>query len=85
LGLSKTEYFYLTPAELTAKLNGYIYNRDVLSSNFRALFWLQFNQYSKTPKSAESLWKLSIDQNNELTAAEMYERNKNIIEKMGFN
>jgi len=60
-------------------VQGYVYNRDVLASNFRALFTLQFNQWSKNPKKAENLWPLSMDEIEQLTADEMYARNRNII------
>ena len=54
-----------------------------MASNFRALFQLQFNQWSRHPKSANELWPLSIDENYEieLTEDEMYARNKAIIDR----
>lgn len=53
-----------------------------MSANFRALFHLQYCQWAKHPKSAESLWPLDhIDQQIEqLSEEEMYKRNKAIIE-----
>lgn len=54
----------------------------MMSANFRALFWLQFNQYAKTPKSQTQLWPLSFDHVNDETADEMYERNRKIIASM---
>lgn len=58
-----------------------MYNRDVMSANFRALFQLQYNQWAKHPKQAEQLWPLSIDDryDEELTEDEMYARNAAII------
>lgn len=61
-----------------------------MSSNFRALFQLQFNQWAKHPKEAHILWPLSIDRTIEpLTDEEMYKRNAEIIrlftEKHGIN
>lgn len=54
-----------------------------MASNFRALFHLQFNQWSKYPKGAAELWPLSIDENNteQLTEEELYGRNEQIINK----
>lgn len=54
-----------------------------MSANFRALFHLQYCQWSKHPKSAEQLWPLnSIDgEIEQLTEEEMYARNKKIIEQ----
>lgn len=53
-----------------------------MASNFRALFQLQFNQWSKYPKQAAELWPLSIDdQSEQLTDEEMYQRNEIIINK----
>jgi len=84
--LNKEYFLSLTPAETSAIVDGYVYNRDTMSANFRALFWLSFNQWSKTPKSSESLWPLSIDSDGqELSMDEIYERNKRIIESMGTN
>ena len=83
--MSKSEYFDLTPAETQAKVKGYIYNRDVLASNFRALFTLGYNQYAAKGKNktAKELWPIdSIDnqvrqpRNND----DLYERNKKIVE-----
>jgi hypothetical protein len=87
VGLSKAYFFSLTPAETTAIVDGWVYNRDINASNFRALFWLQFNQYSKHPKKAEDLWPLSVDQNSShgMTAEDMYERNKKVIENLTKN
>ena len=90
VGLLKEEYFALTPAETYTKVQAYTHNRDVVASNFRALFHLQFNQWSKERRSAHELWPLSIDNMpNELTEEEMYERNAKIIkayqEKHGIN
>lgn len=61
-----------------------------MASNFRALFQLQFNQWSKHPKGASELWPLSIDEQPEvLTDEEMYKRNEQIIkayrERWGVN
>lgn len=61
-----------------------------MAANFRALFQLQFNQWSKHPKSATELWPLSIDdKQEELTDEEMYKRNEEIInqyrERYGVN
>lgn len=51
-----------------------------MSSNFRALFHLQFNQWAKYSKSAHELWPLSIDENVQvLSEDEMYARNARII------
>jgi len=77
----------LTPAETTAKVQGYIRNLDRMSANFRALFWLSFNQFAKTPKKAESLWPLSIDgdKTGGVADEDMYERNTRIIKAMGSN
>lgn len=72
----------MTPAELSAKVDGYVYNRDTMSANFRALFTLQFNQYAKHPKNPDQLWPLSWDSANDMTMDEIYERNKRIIEAM---
>ena len=54
-----------------------------MASNFRALFQLQFNQWSRHPKQAHELWPLSIDENHieQLTEEEMYKRNEQIINK----
>ena len=54
-----------------------------MSANFRALFQLQFNQWSKYPKQAHLLWPLSIDQieHEELTEEEMYQRAEVLINK----
>lgn len=58
-----------------------MYNRDVMSANFRALFSLHYNQWAKSKKSPEQLWQLSIDGGiNNLTEEEMYERNKKVIQ-----
>lgn len=53
-----------------------------MASNFRALFHLQFNQWSRHAKSAKELWPLSIDENhtNKLSEEELYARNKAIID-----
>ena len=77
------EYFNLTPAETYTKVKAYIHNRDAMASNFRALFQLQFNQWSRNPKSANELWPLSIDENytEQLTEEELYARNKKIIDQ----
>jgi hypothetical protein len=61
-----------------------------MASNFRALFQLQFNQWSKHPKGAAELWPLSIDdQLEQLSDEEMYARNERIIneyrERYGVN
>ena len=62
-----------------------------MASNFRALFQLQFNQWSKHPKSAIELWPLSIDESDiePMTDEEMYKRNEEIInqyrERYGVN
>jgi hypothetical protein len=86
VGLSKEYLMSLTPAETSAIVDGYIYNRDIEAANFRALFWLTFNQFSKHQRRAEELWPLSIDSDKEvMTMEEMYERNKRVIESMGFN
>ena len=84
--MTKEEYWNLTPAETYTKVKGYIYNRDVMSANFRALFTLIYHQYAKHPMSPERLWPLSIDRvKNEITAEEMYERNRKIIEALNKN
>lgn len=75
--MSKHEYFNATPAETYTRMQGYLYNRDVMASNFRALFSLQYNQWSKQKMSPQSLWPLDIDQT--LSAEEIYERNQKII------
>jgi len=64
-------------------VRAYIHNRDAMASNFRALFQLQFNQWSKHPKGAAELWPLSIDESDvePLTEEEMYKRNEEIINK----
>src|SRR5660398_115485 len=85
IGLSKEEYWNLTPAETYTKIKGYVFNRDVMSSNFRALFSLSYNQNVKTGdrKKPELLWPLaSIDNEGkqELTSDEMFCRNKKIEE-----
>ena len=81
VGLSKEEYFNLTPAETHTKVKAYVKNRDLMSANFRALFHLQFNQWAKNPKSRHELWPLSIDEipDSNLTMNEIYERNREII------
>lgn len=68
----------------------YIYNRDKMSENFRALFQLQYNQWAKFTKQASELWPLSIDDQPEvITDDEMYKRNEEIIrqyrERWGVN
>lgn len=74
----------MTPAETSATVDGYIYNRQVNSSNFRALFALTFNQWAKKgeAKSPEALWPLPMldDLVPKMTADEMFERNKQIAE-----
>lgn len=57
----------------------YIHNRDVMASNFRALFHLQYNQWAKHGKQASELWPLSIDNKEELPEDELYKRNERII------
>ena len=83
--MSKNDYFSLTPAETKAKVRGYVVNRDIMSSNFRALYYLSFNQWAKTPMSAQELWPLSIDaetspDDENLTIEQIYERNAKFIE-----
>lgn len=78
--MSKSEYFQLTPAETYTKVQGYIHNRDVMSANFRALFVLNFNQWANHKKTAEQLWPLSFDYEDQLSEEEMYARNKLVIE-----
>jgi hypothetical protein len=76
------EYWSLTPAETYQKVQGYIYNRDVMASNFRALFWLGYNQNVKKgdQKSDKQLWPLpSIDGIMKKSTEDIYERNKRII------
>jgi hypothetical protein len=61
---------------------GFLINRDVEASNFRALFYLNYNQWAKQKMSPQKLWPLSIDQaekTKQLTMEEIYERNKKII------
>jgi len=51
-----------------------------MSSNFRMLFTLNFNQWSRHPKTPEYLWPLVFDEKPEiLTEEELYARNKEII------
>jgi len=52
-----------------------------MSANFRMLFALNFNQWSRNAKSPEVLWPLpSIDGEIEVLSEEdMYARNKAII------
>jgi hypothetical protein len=81
VGLSKAEYFSLTPAETYTKVFGYIFNNERQASYIRNLFHLQFNQWSKQKVSAEKLWPLpEIDTIEELDEEEMYERNKRLID-----
>lgn len=83
MGISKDAYFRLTPAETRAICDGWVYNRDMMSNNFRMLFMLQFNQWSKQKKDASQLWPIaSIDgeKAEPLTEEELYARNKKIIE-----
>lgn len=83
VGLSKDEYFLLTPAETAAKVKGYITKRDTMSANFRALYYLMFNQWAKTPKSPHELWPLSIDkEEDEEPIEQTYERNRQLIEQL---
>jgi len=57
-----------------------------MSANFRMLFTLNFNQWSKHPKDPETLWPLSFDNQIEvLSEDEMYARNKAIIEQYNKN
>lgn len=69
---------------MSAKVDGYVYNRDTLSDNFRALFTLQFNQWAKKSeqKKPSQLWPLSFDNNQKQTSEDMYERNKKLIESI---
>jgi len=82
-GISKAEYLSLTPAETYNKVQAYIYNRDMMSANFRMLYTLQFNQWAKRgqQKQPAKLWPLSFDTDHELPAEEMYARNAEIIEQ----
>lgn len=68
-------------------INGWRIKKDFISADFRSLFTLNYNQYSKTPKTCQQLWPLSIDtiNNEKLEIDEIYERNKKIIEQMGSN
>lgn len=81
VGLSKQEYFSLTPAETYTKVYGYIFNNERQASYIRNLFHLQFNQWSKQKLSAKKLWPLpEIDNIEVLDEDEMYERNKKLID-----
>ena len=81
VGLSKQEYFSLTPAETYTKVYGYIFNNERQASYIRNLFHLQFNQWSKRKFSAPALWPLpEIDRIEVLDEDEMYERNKKLID-----
>jgi len=75
--MSKREYFDSTPAEVNARMQGYLSNRDIMASNFRALFALQYNQWAKHPMKPENLWPLDIDEKPD--AKEIYKRNEKII------
>ena len=75
----------MTPAETQAKLKGFIYNRDVLASNFRALFTLGYNHYAQKGKNktAKELWPIPSIDNQEVKGKntdDLYERNKKLIE-----
>lgn len=87
IGLSKQEYWDLTPAETFTKVKGYLYNRDRDSANFRELFYLQYHQYvtkQSDRRTRKQLWPLSIDSEGQKqkNTDDLYERNKKIIEQM---
>lgn len=87
VGVSKKEYWSLTPAETIAKAEGWKIKEDLRSNNFRSLFTLGYNQYAKHPKTQEQLWPLSIDKNltKKMDIEDIYDRNRKIIEQMGSN
>ena len=80
-GVSVADYWTLTPAATFALIEGAHTRNDIRSNDFRQLFALEYNIWSKQPKSAKRLWPLAIDtwNPNELTTDEHYERNKKII------
>jgi len=81
LGLMPDEFFALTSAEFSAKIRGYVINRDLDSANHRNLFTLTANLNRKkgaSAKSPEELWGLAIDEENKVSIDERLEFYKKI-------
>jgi len=72
----------MTPAETYTRVKAYVYSMDKRAENFRALFTLQYNQWAKPSdrKTPQQLWPLSIDEIEQMSEEEMYERNRLVIE-----
>ena len=83
LQIKPAEFWNLTSGEIYAMSRGLIIRNDIRSANFRELFALYYNSNCKPHerKSPARLWPLTIDAKDKkpMTAEEMYERNRKII------
>lgn len=79
--ISPSDYWKLTRAETIGIITGRRLQRDLRSADFRNLYGLLLKINTKERRPIERLWPLLIDEMKkpELTADEMYERNRKIL------
>ena len=60
VGIKPKDYWDLTPAETYSIVQGWLWRKERRSADFRELYTLQFNQWSKSKKLSSQLWPLRL-------------------------
>lgn len=80
IGLSKEEFYSLTPAETRIKSKAYRKLQDLDSEKYRVLATILYNSWTDSPRTPHQLWPLSIDEETMQDIEEIYARNKRMID-----